>query len=162
MKKLILSLGSNLGDRRKFLNDAMIEIEASIGKIRQVSSLYQTSPWGFDSSELFLNQIILVNTHLSPVEVLEQIKLIEQKAGRIRSSAGFQDRTLDIDIVFYDDLILDSQDLKIPHPNLHQRLFVLMPLHEIAPKWMHPVFQKDITALLQECDDILCHLVKIN
>lgn len=162
MKKLILSLGSNLGDREKFLKDAMIEIEQSIGRIRQTSSVYQTTPWGFDSSELFLNQIVLVATRLSPEEVLEQIQLIERKAGRIRSSSGFQDRTLDIDIIFYDDLILDTPELKIPHPHLHQRLFVLMPLHEVAPMWKHPVYQKDITALLQECDDILCHLVKIN
>lgn len=161
MSKVILSLGSNLGNREKFLADAIVKINQRIGEVLIQSSVFQTTPWGFDSSELFLNQIIMIHTELTPQDVLHIIHEIEHEAGRIRSAERFNNRTLDIDIIFYDDLILDTPELQIPHPTLHQRLFVLMPLHEVAPGWIHPILRKDVTSLLQACDDILCHLVKI-
>ena len=140
MKKAtaILSLGSNQGDRMHFLQNALMEIEEKMGSILSIASVYETAAWGFDAPP-FLNTCISIETHLLPTDLLDQCIQIEENNGRIRNtSANYQSRTLDVDILFYDDEIIKKDGLSVPHPNLHERQFVLDPLVEIAPSKVHP------------------------
>jgi 2-amino-4-hydroxy-6-hydroxymethyldihydropteridine diphosphokinase len=153
MYRVALSIGSNLGNRESYLQFACQSIHERIGEILRVSTIYSTPPWGFESESLFLNQALTIETRLSPIEVLKIIREIETEAGRIRQLSGYQSRTLDIDIVFFEDWILDLPELKIPHPLMQDRLFVLNPLAEIAGDWQHPVYLKSVSALQKECVD---------
>ena len=148
-----LLLGSNLGNREKYLEEAISMISMKVGMIIDRSSVYETAPWGFDSKESFLNCVIRVQTEFTPETVLHEILQIEQVMGRIRTGDGYSSRVIDIDILFYNDLISDQPDLIIPHPRLHLRRFTLVPLEEIAAGFLHPVFRKTITELLMECQD---------
>lgn len=147
-----ISLGSNLGDRHKIIEDAIVAIEREIGPVCRRSSLIETEPVGFISEHLFLNQVIEVSTILSPEELLQRTQDIERGLGRIQKSVdgGYQDRTCDLDIILYDDLVLSSDILKIPHPRFRHRRFVLIPLSEIAPEVIDPVSGKTISELLWE------------
>lgn len=148
-----LGLGTNRGDRKENLVKAVETIAKTIGKIISESAVYLTEPWGFTDDQYFLNQVIGVITHLSPSGVLQKIKIIETELGRNRSGKRYEPRTLDIDILFYNDQIIDHKDLKIPHPALQDRKFVLVPLAEIAGGYIHPVFHKSVSILLSECKD---------
>jgi 2-amino-4-hydroxy-6-hydroxymethyldihydropteridine diphosphokinase len=151
MALVYLGLGSNLGQKEKFIRLAISEIEKQIGHIEALSAFYESAPWGFESQNLFMNACVAIETTLSPYECLHAIESIESSFGRIKkASEGYMDRTIDIDILFYDQLILQEENLTIPHPLLHQRLFVLNPLAEIAPKLMHPTFNKSIESLLKQ------------
>jgi len=150
---LFLLLGSNLGDKKKQLNKAQHLIREMIGPVTMHSSIYETEPWGFSSKDKFLNRALKVSTFFSPEKVMTNIHEIEKTFGRERNQEGYSSRTMDIDILFYDDLILISDDLKIPHPLLHNRKFVLIPLNEIAPRHIHPISGKTIKELLAECKD---------
>ncbi len=155
MNQAVLLLGCNMGDRINYLNLAIKALEEEVGKISNRSSIYESEPWGFDCKTSFLNQVLLIET-TSPAEfLLKQIQSIETKLGRIRTKKGYEARTMDIDILFYNDLILDTERLKIPHPELHSRRFTLLPLAEILPLKVHPVFKKSLKKLLMECDDNL-------
>jgi len=148
-----LSLGSNLGNRPYFLQKAVFMIGKSIGTITQLSSVYETPSWGFTSKD-FLNVCMEIATSLSPEDLLTSLLDIESQLGRERSSPGeYTDRTIDIDILYYNSLILKTDTLQLPHPELHTRRFVLGPLADIAPQFYHPVLQKDTRNLLQECKD---------
>src|SRR5690606_6131161 len=125
-----------------------------VGPIVQSSSLYETAAWGKTDQPAFLNQVLEVKTVLSPEQVLQGINQIEQELGRIRHE-HWGARVIDIDILFYDQLILQTQRLTIPHPQLHLRRFTLLPLSEIAPQLMHPVLNQPVTQLLQDCPDKL-------
>ena len=160
MPKVYLILGGNLGDRCKYLKEARGLIEKSIGKVVCCSSCYETEPWGFVHENLFLNQAVEVETSLSPFEILNSIKVIETSLGRIRGKERFNARTIDIDILFYDNLIINLPELIIPHPEMTNRRFVLSPLVEIAPDFVHPVLNKTIQQLLSECQDV-CKVVKV-
>ena len=128
-------------------------IGRSVGTITQISSVYETPSWGFTSNE-FLNVCIEITTTLVPEDLLTSLLSIESKLGRQRSSPGeYKDRTIDIDILYYDDLILQTDSLQLPHPKMHTRRFVLKPLADIAPQFYHPVLKKDTRNLLQECND---------
>jgi 2-amino-4-hydroxy-6-hydroxymethyldihydropteridine diphosphokinase len=153
MKKIFLGLGSNLGERLKNLEDSMTMIGESVGKIDPVSSVYQTEPWGFESENQFLNMVIGAETDLSPSELLGKILMVESHLGRKRYGKKYSSRIIDIDILLYDNGIIDDKALKIPHPHLHERKFVLVPLAEIAPDLIHPIFRKSITSLLITCQD---------
>lgn len=153
MNKVYLLLGSNLSDRALLLLNACKFIEERIGKIKKQSYVYESAPWGFVSENAFLNQVIMIKTYLKPHEILEKIKIIEKELGRVRLSKEYASRTIDIDILFYNDEIILKSDLEIPHPQLHKRKFTLVPLNEIDPKLNHPVFGKSIKTLLNECDD---------
>lgn len=154
MSKVYLSLGSNLGDKQRNLRFAISEIEQRCGKIELCSSFYSTPPWGFNSDNEFVNLALSITTVLDPLDLLNVLKHIEQDAGRQqKTKKDYEDRPLDIDILFYDNSIIESEQLSIPHPRLHLRLFVLVPMNEIAPQLMHPILHKTIETLLMECDD---------
>jgi len=154
MPRLYLLLGGNLGDRILYLQQARASIAAQVGPITCNSKLYETAAWGKTDQPPFLNQVLEVQTALTPEQVLQSINAIEQELGRVRQE-HWGSRVIDIDILFYDNLVLQTQRLTIPHPQLHLRRFTLMPLAEIAPDLVHPVLGKSIKELLEECEDDL-------
>lgn len=133
MHKVYFSLGSNLGDRKHNIRHAVELIGERIGAVERVSSLFETEPWGFSSDNMFVNAAVCVFTKLSPRAILEATQAIEREMGRkIKSVNGqYHDRIIDIDILLYDDIKIDEPDLKIPHPLMHERDFVMKPLREI-------------------------------
>lgn len=153
MKKAFLGLGSNLGDREEYLQKAKVSIEESIGPVVSASSVYETEPWGFGNDKKFLNMVICIETSLSPSGLLEMILVIESQLGRIRCEKQYSSRNIDIDILLYNNEIVDEAALKIPHPRMHERKFVLVPLCEIASGLTHPVLNKSIESLLKSCKD---------
>jgi len=152
MATLYLSLGTNLGDRQSNLETARTLIGQRIGTVQAASGVMETEPWGFDSPNSFLNMALVVNTELSPMEALKATQTIEKEMGRRNKSRNshYSDRIIDIDLIMYDNQVTDLPRLKIPHPLMHQRRFVLEPLSEIAPDLMHPVLHKTVTEMLEE------------
>ena len=155
MVEVYLLLGSNLGDRQRFLNEATRLLQERASKVLKRSSIYETEPWGFTNKNNFLNQVLLVETSLNPYELLKVIKAIETKLGRIKKTQRYSPRRIDIDILFYKNEVYFSDDLVIPHPRLHDRMFTLVPLNEIAPDYLHPIFKKTIRKLVNLCHDKL-------
>ncbi|MBO7439698.1 MAG: 2-amino-4-hydroxy-6-hydroxymethyldihydropteridine diphosphokinase [Bacteroidales bacterium] len=147
-----LSLGSNLGDRADNLRRAIEQIAASVGTVTMQSPIYETQSWGY-SDEDYLNQTIACETALTPLQLLQTVNTIESQMGRIRSGNGYEARPIDIDILFYDNEILDTPQLVIPHPKIALRRFVLQPTADIAPDFVHPTIHKTIRQLLEECED---------
>ena len=148
-----LSLGSNMGNRLAQLQEAVFRLGKVLGTVRSVSSVYEAAAWGFEGGD-FLNACISVETTMGAEDVLKAILEIESKMGRERKKeAGYVSRTIDIDILYFDDENIESEQLKVPHPQLHQRLFVLKPLADIAPQFYHPKLGKDTRNMLQECRD---------
>jgi len=145
-----LGLGSNLGNRKNNLEEAIRQI-GEFAAIKKASSIYETEPWGLKDQPKFLNQVIFVVSILGANELLSRLKKIEQQMGR-KKSVRFGPRLIDLDILFYDDLIMKTDNLTIPHPYLAERAFVLVPLAEIAPKLVHPQRLKTIKALMKEVD----------
>ena len=141
-----LGLGTNLGDKRANLFQAIGEIEKRIGRKVCLSSFYETEPWGFASENTFLNAVVCIETELSPTELLQQTQAIEQEMGRAHKSVNgaYSDRLIDIDILLMGDLMLQTPNLTIPHALMHQRLFVMEPLVEIAPEVIHPVLHQSV------------------
>jgi len=153
LKTTYLALGSNLENRAYFLQKAVFLLHERAGSIQKISPVYEAPAWGFESDP-FLNCCLSLETSLSPQELLKVVLGIESDLGRERKNVGgYQSRTLDIDILYYDNLITNSETLKLPHPQLEQRRFVLKPLADIAPQFYHPVLKKDTRNLLQECKD---------
>ncbi|ANW95135.1 hypothetical protein AXE80_02010 [Wenyingzhuangia fucanilytica] len=148
-----LSLGTNLGNKLENLNNAIKKI-TSLGKILKVSSVYQTPPWGFKSDDFF-NIALTLQTSLNADELIKHLLNFELELGRTRVSEniGYQARPLDIDIVFFNDEIINTENLTIPHPRMHERNFVLIPLIEIVSDFNHPVLNKTLETLFDECDD---------
>ncbi len=151
--QVYLLTGGNLGDRYGLLERARKKIVEKIGKIVKESSIYETAPWGFNSEQDFLNQVLYVSTDLSPKKVLNKCFEIENELGRVRQSEQYSSRTIDIDILFYNNEIIHEQELIIPHERLHKRRFTLEPLVEIAPDLIHPVIKKSLSDILKECND---------
>ena len=152
MRKIYLSIGSNKGNRYSFIKEALRLIRKDIGKVILMSKIYETKSWGFQSDD-FLNICIMIKSDLLPAELLNKLKNIEDRIGRIRNSTKILAREIDIDILFYSDKIVDDEDLIIPHPRLHLRNFVLYPLNDIASDFIHPILLKPINELLEECED---------
>ncbi len=147
-------LGGNVGDKSKIFQQTKKLISERIGVITKESSVYATEPWGFES-ELFWNQAIATVTELDPYEILVQTQSIEKEMGRISKSTIYEARIIDIDLLFYDDLVLEMPDLTIPHPKMGERKFVLIPLAEIASETRHPQTGLTVMEMLQQCDDLL-------
>jgi len=145
-----LALGSNMGNCLANLKAATSNLTPQMA-LKNRSSVYETPPWGFTEQAQFLNQVVMVKTYLEPQALLDHLKRLETALGRV---PNFQNgpRLIDIDILFFDDLIVDTPPLVIPHPRLHERAFVLVPLAEIAPDLVHPVFGKPIHELLDRLD----------
>jgi len=154
MPDVYLILGSNLGDRMKNLQKANELISKDIGKIINKSSVYETEPWGFNHSINFLNQVLKIFTSLKPEEVLGVILKIEKLFGRKRNNNIYAARVIDIDILFYNDKVIKSDKLIIPHPKIQERMFVLVPMAELQPDLIHPELQAPISQLKNECTDI--------
>ena len=152
MSKVYLSIGSNKGNRSVLINKAIDEIDKKIGKIISRTSIYQSKSWGFDSND-FYNLSLLIDTDIEPKSLLINLKKIEKSMGREDIDGSYSDRFIDIDILFYDNIIIDSEDLKIPHPKIEIRKFVLIPMLEIADDYVHPILNKTIRQLDNECDD---------
>ena len=150
MAEVYVGLGTNLGDKEQNLRTAVHKIEERIGKIVSLSAFYATAPWGFSSEHTFLNAAACVETLLPPLSVLHLTQEIEREIGRTHKSVGgaYSDRVIDIDLLLYGDLVLDTPELKLPHPLMHERRFVMEPLAEIAPDLVHPILKKKMRELL--------------
>jgi len=153
MKVVILGIGTNLGNRGNNLKKAIASIRDHIGTVLESSSVYETEPWGFEAQDQFLNMVVKVETNLTPSGILGRILMIESLLGRTRDEKQYTSRVIDIDILFYEDLVIDEESLKIPHPKIHERNFVLVPLCEIEPEMIHPVLNKSAASLLKTCKD---------
>lgn len=148
-----LSIGSNQGQKRINLQKAVFKIDELVGKVTAISPIYNTPSWGFNSDD-FLNACLEVKTHQLPQDILNNLMAIERQMGRERSEQkGYQNRTIDLDIIYYGKEIINSEYLTIPHPRLGERKFVLKPLADIAPQFYHPIVNKDTRNLLQESRD---------
>lgn len=151
--KVVLALGSNLGNKKENLQNAINHIHSHIGFVAQASAIYETPSWGFDSFP-FYNMCILIHTNLSPEKLLVEIKQAEKILGRkAKTTDNYEARTVDIDIVYFNDFVFDSDELQIPHKELQNRKFVLVPLNDLIFDWKHPVLQKSTSELLLICDD---------
>lgn len=150
MAKVYLGLGTNLGDKETNLKVAIEEIDKRIGKVISLSACHVTEPWGFESSHSFLNAVCMADTMLTPQEVLRITQTIECDLGRLKKSVNgqYSDRLIDIDILLYDNLVICTPELNIPHPLMHLRKFVMIPMAEIAPEIMHPTLHRTIQELL--------------
>ena len=150
MAKVYLSLGSNLGNRKSFLQRAISFIDNDIGEVKYESDIYESEAWGYKSENMFLNMAVCITTSLLPEALLADIKKIEGEMGRQYSKSGYSDRHIDIDIIFYDDQVISTPGLTIPHPHMASRLFVLKPLSDIAPDFIHPVLKESVQSLLNK------------
>ena len=152
MARVCLSLGSNLGPRETYLRKALQALDKELGSLDKCSSFYETLPWGFSSDSLFLNAAACFDTLLSPEEVLAVTQQIEKSLGRKEKSrqGQYADRCIDIDILLYDDRVIETPDMILPHPHMAERMFVLEPLAEIMPHMLHPQLRKTILQLKEE------------
>ncbi|GAA4844260.1 2-amino-4-hydroxy-6-hydroxymethyldihydropteridine diphosphokinase [Algivirga pacifica] len=154
MVKVFLLLGGNMGDRLQMLQRAKETLEKEVGSLLKASSVYETAAWGKTDQPSFYNQVLFMETALSPQALLETVLGVEQALGRERLEK-WGARLIDIDILFYDNQQVDQEHLKIPHPFIQERRFTLEPLCELDKDWVHPVFDKTLKTLLEECQDTL-------
>lgn len=151
--QIILSLGSNQGDRMDSLRNALLEIHQSIGVVVKVSNVYETPSWGFES-EPFYNMVAVIHSIYSPDEIIEKVIETEKKLGRERRSIeGYAPRVIDIDVIAIDETIVSTSKLQVPHPRMHERLFVLVPMRDLNLHWRHPIFQKYLPELVAISED---------
>lgn len=152
-KRVFLLTGSNIEPRAKYLALANKEIELSIGKIVKRSSIYESEPLGFKAETDFLNQVLVVMAKLTPIEILQELHFIEKQLGRLRKGKVYVSRSIDIDILYVENEIIETAELSVPHPRLHERKFTLLPLAEVAGDFIHPVLKKTNEELLQKVND---------
>ena len=153
MNKAYLSLGSNRGNRSANLERAIELLSEWIGSVAAVSSTYETPPWKMIDKTNFFNCVLLIETELPAEQLLDTVILVESMMGRQRTSQKYEPRIIDIDILFFNDEVIHTTDLDVPHPLIQERRFVLQPLAEIAPAFIHPTLKKNILQLLDECED---------
>ncbi len=154
MNDAYLLIGGNVGDRLSNLKMAISSISDKAGRILKISSIYETAAWGKTDQAPFLNQVLMITTELSPFELLNCILTIELEMGRIRNEK-YAARTIDIDILYYNNLVIENNDLIIPHPRISERKFVLVPMHEIEPNIFDKRTEKTIHEMLESCMDTL-------
>lgn len=154
MNKTYLLLGSNIGNSKAKLARAITQIENQIGSVTRQSNLYSTAAWGNTKQPDFLNQVIVVDTKLTALQTLQSILVIEKKMGRIRMEKNAP-RIIDIDILFFNKQIIDQAELAVPHPQIQNRRFVLVPLNQLSPNLKHPLLKKTVHQLLIHCPDKL-------
>ena len=148
-----ISLGSNKNDKFKHLQDAIDGIHRTVGNIKLISKVYRSPAFGFEGED-FLNACLILETELKPKKLMQELLAIEKTLGRVRTKKqGYEARTIDLDIIFFEDEVMDTKTLQLPHPEMHKRKFVLQPLHDIAPTLKHPKFDKHVSVLLAECED---------
>lgn len=147
--------GSNVGNKSEIFDQAFCLINNRCGDVVALSSAYESEPWGFDADEWFLNRLMIVRTELSPDDIMDVLLDIESLLGRVRhpESKGYASRKIDLDILYYGDEIVNDDKVIAPHPRLHLRRFVLLPMCEVAPDFVHPVFHLTQTELLESCPD---------
>jgi 2-amino-4-hydroxy-6-hydroxymethyldihydropteridine diphosphokinase len=150
---LYLLTGSNIEPRLEFLDEANRLIETFIGAIMARSSVYESAPWGFEAPGRFLNQVVKVESEHEAEEVLSMVLGIERQMGRVRRNQGYESRVIDIDVLYFNDEVIKTGGLEIPHPRLHLRRFTLLPLTEIAGDFMHPSLQLSNKDLLTQCPE---------
>lgn len=153
MPTAYLLIGGNMGDREKYMEQAKEGLE-ELGNIQRSSRIYETAAWGVEDQPSFLNQAICLNTNFSPHNLLEETQRLERRLDRVREKV-WHERTMDIDIIYYDDDVIDTKLLQVPHPRMQDRNFVLVPLAEIAPNLPHPILGKTTETLLHQCPDEL-------
>jgi 2-amino-4-hydroxy-6-hydroxymethyldihydropteridine diphosphokinase len=153
MEKVYLGLGTNLGDRETNLRKAINNVGELIGSVVHISSIYETEPVGFKTKDRFLNMVAEVDTTLEPLGVMEMILQVETLLGRVRKGNKYSSRVIDLDILLFGNRIIENDSLSVPHPRMHERRFVLVPLCEISPDLVHPILEKSIKTLLSECQD---------
>lgn len=161
MNDVYLLIGGNIGDRMNFLNESIKKIEELCGEVKAKTGVYETEPWGNTNQAPFLNQVIKISTSLTPHELLSQVLDIEVSFGRVRQEKNGA-RTIDIDILYFNDLIMSDENLIIPHPRISVRKFVLIPLAEIAKNHIDPVHKISVKELLENCQDTLLVLKYAN
>ncbi len=150
MAKIYIALGTNLGDRLSNLRAAIESLVPDVRVLRE-SIIYETPPWGYTDQPAFLNLVVEAETSLNPRALLGYLKKREDELGRVKNFR-YGPRQIDLDILFYDDLVMNEADLQIPHPRLHERAFVLVPMMDLAPELVHPVLGKDVKTLLNALD----------
>lgn len=155
MNKAYLGIGGNQGDRRKNLTDCIALLRDKVGNVAQISSVYETAAWGNENQPGFYNQVVLVETDLFPEQLLTTVLEIEASLGRVRKGKKWGERTMDIDILFYNNEVYESPNLNIPHPYIAQRNFVLIPLNELTSEYIHPVLKCSVLELLNNSQDKL-------
>ncbi len=153
MNKVFLGIGGNIGDKNKNFIRANKLIAEKLGKITQISSIYETPPWGFHSDDVFWNQILVIETKLEAEELLWRINEIEEMFGRKRGEERYSSRQMDIDILYFNEEFFETKTLIIPHTRIQERRFVLVPLVEIAPNFKHPLLRMTSVKMLEICRD---------
>lgn len=155
MAIIFIGLGSNEGNSLQIMRDAYLDLKKNVGYLIKSSSIYESAPWGFESKNSFLNAVLKFETNHTPEEILNILQYLETRAGRKRNdSENYTDRTLDLDLLYYDNLISEKSNLEIPHPRISERLFVLKPMAEIDAEWIDARHKKSINQLLEETKDI--------
>jgi 2-amino-4-hydroxy-6-hydroxymethyldihydropteridine diphosphokinase len=153
MNKIVLLLGGNLGDKYAILNEAEEILLERLGSVELYSSFYETEAWGFETENIFLNKVLVIRTHYTSEQSLRICQKIELELGRVRKENRYSSRLIDIDLLFFNKDIVNTEDLILPHPRIQERRFVLEPLNEIMGYFVHPVYTKKISTLLEECAD---------
>lgn len=153
MHKVFLGIGGNIGNKHDNFDKVIKIIEKELGLIKKSSSIYESPPWGFETKDNFWNKVLLIKTEFSPNELLKKIEKIENHFGRKRETENYDSREMDIDILYYDDIFIETKTLIIPHPKMQLRKFVLVPLSEIAPDLKHPLLRFTSIEMLENCKD---------